>query len=298
MDPRQHDLTAAQIPESPTPTITLSEAATKALEAAMVDADGDSLRLQIDARFQHELFFGQREPGDIEVRTSGPTIYLDQVSARRANGVTIDFIGAPTSGFKIDNPNQPPKAKPTVKPSSTPIELMRDCEATVIPGGEKVTLAQGDVVVLTQALGGSFTVRTDDGALVRIAAQDADALGLEAAQANEANEPSREAGPFDLQKVMDKLKTVFDPEIPINVVDLGLIYACEAHATAEGGHRVEIKMSMTAPGCGMGDVLKEDARAKVQAAPGVTEVDVEIVWDPPWDKSRMSDAARLELGMF
>ena len=295
MDPRQDDLTAAQIPESQAPTITLSEAAIKALELAMVDADGYSLRLQIDARFQHELFFGERQPEDIEVHASGLILHLDRASARRANGVSIDFIDAPNSGFKIENPNQPPPAKPTVKPSSTPIGLMRGCEATVIPGGEKVTLAQGDVVVLTQALGGSFTVRTDDGALVRIAAQDADALGLEAAQ---ANEPSREAGPFDLQNVMDKLKTVFDPEIPINVVDLGLIYACEAHATAEGGHRVEIKMSMTAPGCGMGDVLKEDARAKVQAAPGVTEVDVEIVWDPPWDKSRMSEAARLELGMF
>ena len=104
--------------------------------------------------------------------------------------------------------------------------------------------------------------------------------------------------PFSLEKVIDKLKTVFDPEIPVNVVDLGLIYVCEAHPLAAGGHRVEIKMSMTAPGCGMGDVLKEDARAKVQAVPGVTDVDIEIVWEPAWDQSRMSEAAQLQLGLF
>ena len=276
-----------------TPIITLSEAATKAI-VAMGETEGDSLHLTIDARFQHDLFFASREPGDIEVRTNGVILHLDWASARRANGVSIDFIGPPQSGFKIENPNQLAKAKAAPKPSSTPIELARDCEATVIPGGEKVTLAQGARVVLTQALGGSFTVRTDDGALVRIAAADAGALGIEVAP---ANEPPGEAGPFDLQKVMDRLKTVFDPEIPVNVVDLGLVYACDAHPI-DGGQRVEIKMSMTAPGCGMGDVLKEDARARVHEVPGVIEVDVEIVWDPPWDKSRMSEAARLELGMF
>jgi metal-sulfur cluster biosynthetic enzyme len=98
--------------------------------------------------------------------------------------------------------------------------------------------------------------------------------------------------------VINKLKTVFDPEIPVNVVDLGLIYTCEAQPLPAGGHRVEIKMSMTAPGCGMGDVLREDAVARVQEVPGVAEVDVELVWDPPWDPNRMSEAARLELGML
>ena len=99
-------------------------------------------------------------------------------------------------------------------------------------------------------------------------------------------------------KVIEAIKTVYDPEIPINVVDLGLIYACDAQPLADGGHRVEIKMSMTAPGCGMGDVLKDDARARVQTVPGVSEVGIELVWDPPWDPSRMSDAARLQLGMY
>ena len=103
-------------------------------------------------------------------------------------------------------------------------------------------------------------------------------------------------GPFDEQRVWEQLKTVFDPEIPVNLVELGLIYRCEAVPLAEGGHRVEIDMSMTAPGCGMGDVLKEGVRRKIQGLPGVQEVRVEVVWDPPWDPSRMSDAARLQLG--
>ena len=175
----------------------------------------------------------------------------------------------------------------------TAIDLTRDCEASLIPGGQKVTLLEGEGVSLTQALGGSFTVRTMNGQLVRINAIDADALGLE----GEPAEPE-ETGPFELQRVIEALKTVFDPEIPVNVVDLGLIYVCEAHPLGAGGQRVEIKMSMTAPGCGMGDVLKGDARTKVLALAGVTEVDIEIVWEPPWDASRMSEAAQLQLGML
>jgi probable FeS assembly SUF system protein SufT len=177
----------------------------------------------------------------------------------------------------------------------TPIELERDCEATLIPGGDKVTLRRGDRVVVTQALGGSFTVQTDRGYLARIGAQDAAALGRDATQPDE--EPA-DSAPFELQNVIEQLKTVFDPEIPVNVVDLGLVYACDAQPLADGSHRVEIKMSMTAPGCGMGDVLRDDARARVQTIPGVSDVDVELVWDPPWDPSRMSDAAKLQLGML
>ncbi len=211
-----------------------------------------------------------------------------KTTALRVDGVSIDHIqGRDSSGSEFENPN---KAQ-----GPNQVELKRDCEATIIPGGQKVDLSKGHRVIVTQALGGSFTVTTEVGQLVRIAAGDADALGLEATQAS--NVPV-ESGPFDLEKVIEKLKTVFDPEIPVNVVDLGLIYLCEAHLLADGGHRVEIKMSMTAPGCGMGDVLKEDARARVQTVPGVAQVDVEIVWDPPWDQSRMSEAARLQLGML
>lgn len=98
--------------------------------------------------------------------------------------------------------------------------------------------------------------------------------------------------------VVEALKTVYDPEIPVNVVDLGLIYACDARPLPDGSHRVKIQMSMTAPGCGMGDVLKDDALSRVQTVPGVSDVDIELVWDPPWDPSRMSEAARLQLGML
>ena len=177
----------------------------------------------------------------------------------------------------------------------TPIELLWDCEATVIPGGDRITLRRGDEVQVTQALGGSFTVTTSGGYLARIGATDAGALGLEPPQA--VDQPPA-SGAFALENVFEQLKTVFDPEIPVNVADLGLIYACEAQPLPAGGHRVEIKMSMTAPGCGMGDVLREDAIARVQEVPGVAEVDVELVWDPPWDPSRMSEAAQLELGML
>ena len=177
----------------------------------------------------------------------------------------------------------------------TAIELRRDCKATLIPSGQELLLSEAELVVVTQALGGSFTVSTMSGYLARIDAIDADALGLVGELANE--EPV-ETGPFELQRVIETLKTVFDPEIPVNVVDLGLIYVCEAHPLADGGQRVEIKMSMTAPGCGMGDVLKGDARTKLLALAGVTEVDIEIVWDPPWDASRMSEAAQLQLGML
>jgi len=183
----------------------------------------------------------------------------------------------------------------TVPDPHTPIELKRDCEATLIPSGEVLKLVKGEFVVVTQALGGSFTVRTESGHLARIAVLDVDALGLKSTSGQEA---PADAGPFHLEKVIEKLKTVFDPEIPVNVVDLGLIYVCEAHPLADGGHRVEIKMSMTAPGCGMGDVLKKDAHDKVQGVAGVTEVEIEIVWEPPWDQSRMSEAARLQLGIL
>ena len=275
--------------EARAPIIHISERARNAFQAARVDAGedagGDSLRLTINARFDGDLFFASREENDIAVDCDGITIVLDPPSTARADGVSIDFVEGISTGFKIDNPNKPGRPKQ--------IELTRDCEAALIPSGEKVQLSLGEHVVLTQALGGSFTVKTDAGQLARIAPHDADALGFEV---KPARDPEA-AGAFDLERVIEQLKTVFDPEIPVNVVDLGLVYACDAHPI-DGGQRVEIKMSMTAPGCGMGDVLKEDARARVHEVPGVIEVNVEIVWDPPWDKSRMSEAARLELGML
>jgi probable FeS assembly SUF system protein SufT len=174
------------------------------------------------------------------------------------------------------------------------IVLERDCPATQIPSGSKVVLPAGTGVTITQSLGGQFTATTDEGGLYRIAGEDADVLGERATPAAE-QAPAVE-GPFEMERVWEQLRTIFDPEIPVNLVDLGLIYRCEAVPLPEGGQRVGIDMSMTAPGCGMGDVLKEDVRRKVQSVPGVREVQVEVVWDPPWDASRMSDAARLQLG--
>jgi probable FeS assembly SUF system protein SufT len=167
-----------------------------------------------------------------------------------------------------------------------------------------VRLSRGDVVVVTQSLGGSITVQTAGGYLARISTGDADALGLEPAGSTGAGtgdvgaQGPDETGPFDMAQVIEQLKTVFDPEIPVNVVDLGLIYSCDARELPGGGHRVEVKMSMTAPGCGMGDVLRQDAASRIIALPGVDEVDIELVWDPPWDLDRMSDAARLQLGFY
>ncbi len=175
------------------------------------------------------------------------------------------------------------------------IELSQNAQATVIPGGQPMLLQQGEKVIVTQTLGGSATVQTEMGYLVRISAEDSAALGLTDPLADAT---LREEGPFEMDEVIAQLKNVFDPEIPINVVDLGLIYSCEAEPLADGSYRIEIKMSMTAPGCGMGDVLKEDASNAVQTVHGVSEVDIELVWEPPWGQHRMTDAARLQLGMY
>jgi probable FeS assembly SUF system protein SufT len=185
----------------------------------------------------------------------------------------------------------------------TPITLTRDCEAIVIPDGYPVTLPAGSEVILTQTLGGDYTVMTNRGFLARIPGQDADALGEEPAppkggvaeawQAVDAPE-----GPFDETLVWEQLATCYDPEIPVNIVDLGLIYDCHATPLPEGGQRIEIKMTLTAPGCGMGEILKRDVERKVMTVPGVREVDVELVFEPFWNPTMMSDAARLELNML
>ena len=177
----------------------------------------------------------------------------------------------------------------------TSFELVHDCEVTLIPSGQRMSLRAGEQVLVVQALGGTVTVQTESGYLARISAEDVRTLGI---VGDIVDKEVASSGPFDLERVMEQLKTVFDPEIPINVVDLGLIYECVAQPLGDGSHRVQIKMSMTAPGCGMGDVLKNDARSRVQMVPGVSEVDVELVWDPPWDLSRLTDVARLELGMY
>lgn len=179
---------------------------------------------------------------------------------------------------------------------SGPLTLGRDCPAVLVPAGTTVVLPEGSQVVVLQNLGGNVTVQSEVGQLARIAAVDADALGLGVPEAAPSGTSNSDV--FSAEAVIDALKTVYDPEIPINVVDLGLVYACEPRRLDDGSYLVEIKMSMTAPGCGMGDVLKEEARCKVAAVPGVGGAEVELVWDPPWDQSRLSEEARLELGMW
>jgi probable FeS assembly SUF system protein SufT len=167
-----------------------------------------------------------------------------------------------------------------------------------IPSGFPTTLPAGTEVRITQSLGGSYTVTTDYGNMVRIAGKDADALGLTPdIPTTTADAPP--ASPEEVEKlVWDQLRTCYDPEIPVNIVELGLVYSCVVKPAAGGGHDVEVKFTLTAPGCGMGEYLKQDLQAKVAAIPGVGEVDIEVVFDPPWNQSMMSEAAKLELGML
>jgi probable FeS assembly SUF system protein SufT len=179
---------------------------------------------------------------------------------------------------------------------STVIELKRDCEATQVPYGGAQVLPAGRRVRITQSLGGTYTVTTEQGAMMRIEANNADALGL-APDPKQAQAAEAAPVPFSEKLVWDRLKTVFDPEIPVNIVDLGLVYSCQVTPAETGGHKIEIKMTMTAPGCGMGDVLRADIERKLSQLPEVRQVHAEIVFDPPWTPSRMSDAAKLQLGL-
>jgi probable FeS assembly SUF system protein SufT len=159
-----------------------------------------------------------------------------------------------------------------------------------------VALNAGGEVEIVQQLGSSVTVRTQMGTLLRIDGDDLDALGLE--PAGTAARVVRQTGEFDVAEVTAALRDVYDPEIPINIVDLGLVYRCDEVTLDDGRRRIEIDMTMTAPGCGMGDVIARDAAEAVRRVAGVDEVDVSIVWDPPWNRSRISEAARLELGLL
>lgn len=176
-----------------------------------------------------------------------------------------------------------------------PVTLTRDCDAVLIPAGEKVTLPDGTGGFITQALGGSFTIYIE-GNLFRIAGTDADAIGKEPIKPPAVPD---NASDQDIETVIwDQLRTCFDPEIPINIVDLGLIYRCEIERTSAGGRVIHIAMTLTAPGCGMGPVLMEDVREKVEIIPTVEQAEVDLVFDPPWNQGMMSDEARLQAGLF
>ncbi|NOK21470.1 putative Fe-S cluster assembly protein SufT [Corallococcus carmarthensis] len=174
--------------------------------------------------------------------------------------------------------------------------IERDVDAMLIPSGDKVLLPAGSELTVVQTLGGNVTVQDPYGQLFRIDEKNAEVLGAD--YAAKAKVPAEEAPPgeFHEEQVWEQLRTVYDPEIPVNIVELGLVYTCKATPLEEGGQRVDIEMTLTAPGCGMGQVLVEDVRSKVSALPGVKEAHVELVWEPQWDQSRMTDVARLQLG--
>ncbi|HEX7830373.1 MAG TPA: putative Fe-S cluster assembly protein SufT [Thermoanaerobaculia bacterium] len=177
------------------------------------------------------------------------------------------------------------------------ITFSRSAEAIMIPSGEKVLVPQGAQATITQALGGAYTLITDRGLMVRISGQEVEAIGK---IPNEiADVKPEELTPEKLEEmVWETLKTCYDPEIPVNIVDLGLVYLCELEDSEAAGKNVRIKMTLTAPGCGMGPVLAGDVKHKIEQLPGVKNADVEVVFDPIWDRSMMSEAARLQLGMM
>jgi probable FeS assembly SUF system protein SufT len=174
--------------------------------------------------------------------------------------------------------------------------LTREVEAIQIPDGTRVLVSEGTRVLITQQLGGSFTVMTDRGAMLRIDEKSADALGKEIPSTAFEGTPADSASIEDV--VWAQLKKCYDPEIPVNIVDLGLVYDCQMNTLAGDGHRVEVKMTLTAPGCGMGPVLAEDVRNRLQEVAGVQEAHVEVVFDPPWNPNMMTEAARLQLGFM
>lgn len=176
------------------------------------------------------------------------------------------------------------------------VTFSRDCPVILIPDGDTVVLEKGTRGWITQVLGGNFTVQMMTGRLVRVNAEEGDAIGREAAE-RVAVDADPNAVVFE-EQVWDALKTCYDPEIPLNVVELGLIYSCLLRDVEGGGTGVDVLMTLTAPGCGMGQVLADDVKRKVIEIAGVREAQVELTFDPPWSPNRMSEAARLELGMF
>ena len=180
-----------------------------------------------------------------------------------------------------------------------PIILNRDCDAILIPVGTPLNLSEGTAVLVTQALGGSYTVNVN-GNLARIDAKNADALGFDVENSTVANTKKEIIGDGTVneQSVWDQLKTCYDPEIPINIVELGLIYQCDITPLGADGNQVDITMTLTSPGCGMGDYLADDIRSKILALPNVAKVNVDVTFEPPWSYDMMSEAAKLETGMF
>ena len=181
------------------------------------------------------------------------------------------------------------------------LELARDIEAIQIPSGDTLTLPAGTKVIITQSLGGTYTVATDQG-LARISEKDSDALGIhknkEDQPATEKVNSGEDIGSEAYQAaVWEQLKTVFDPEIPVNIVDLGLVYDCHV-VDEEDKKSARVKMTLTAPGCGMGPTIAADAQSKIMTIKGVDDAQVELVWDPPWNQDMISEEGKMKLGMI
>jgi probable FeS assembly SUF system protein SufT len=176
--------------------------------------------------------------------------------------------------------------------------LERDVDAIRIPSGEKFTLSQGMTVVITQALGGSFTIWTPEG-LARIADSDADALGIEPSATRPESQTAGGLAPkVEDKAVWDQLRTCYDPEIPVNIVDLGLVYDCVVDQPENNPAKISVKMTLTAPGCGMGPTIAAEARSKIMGLPGVADAVVDLVWDPPWNQDMISEAGKMKLGLI
>ncbi len=179
--------------------------------------------------------------------------------------------------------------------TNEPFSLSRDVKAVIIPAGEELQLREGTSGFITQALGGSFTVYVE-GNLFRIAGADADALGKEPVPAPEIPENATDS---DIEEVIWKqLMTCYDPEIPVDIVNLGLVYKCDVVSLGNGERSVSVDMTLTAPGCGMGEILVQDAQEKISVIPTIADVTVELVFDPPWNQGMMSDEARLQTGLM
>ena len=175
--------------------------------------------------------------------------------------------------------------------------LSREVTATQIPAGTRQTLAAGTIVFIHQTLGGSYTVQTDFG-LFRIDNQDADAIGEQVLDAAVKSSTLTDGAP-DPETIWDQLRKVFDPEIPVNIVDLGLVYSMDVGKLPDnGGFKVDVAMTLTAPGCGMGPAIAEDAKGKIMLVPGVASADVRVVWDPPWTQSMISEEGKMKLGLI
>jgi probable FeS assembly SUF system protein SufT len=173
--------------------------------------------------------------------------------------------------------------------------LSREVEATLIPQGTLMSLPEGETVTITHRLGGNFTVMTHNG-MFRIKGVDGDALGEDVTEAA-VSEDDYDGSPPEKDALWEALKKVFDPEIPVNIVDLGLVYSLNTTERLEGGHKLDMDMTLTAPGCGMGPAIAEDAKGQLERVPGVSEAEVNIVWDPPWNQDMISEEGKMVLGL-